>query len=723
MKGFASTSVVILLVVLLLVPMFDAAGQDITLKRIGRSLNSLTAPYRGAPVPPWNYSTGLRAIGKQTRAYFRVDTAGSGQAGSPTWAFVSVPIGSAAAFDSTAGSLINSFWADTTGQYVVSVTVGTETKYDTVFVSTYTGVDWTDNTTAGCFCHVWAGGAQIKASWEKTGHAKIFTEGITGELEIVEETGQGLYAKSCVQCHTTGWQPNSNNGNFGYVAHRVPAASPNSWDSTWFVGLPTTADGRDFMITTGSQTILNALPAELDPLRTIGCEVCHGPSYDHKASFGDKRKIGKSLDADLCNLCHDSSRRHGIGTFYNLSLHATWPPVEPPARCQPCHAGAGFVYYMDHNQDTTGLGGIWDEEVQGMTAISCQVCHDPHGSENEHLLRGVTLKGDSLSNGYVLPAHLRKGVGLLCANCHSSRYKVKQRVTTEPPYYGFADRFGPHHNPQADMFFGSGGYQYGDESFTGLATHTGLEDGCVTCHMQPRANRLGGGTPPNHSFSMHDTTYGTGVYKPTDVCGTCHGEIEDFDDIRALYDFDRNGMIEGVQTEVKGLLEALKNQLPLASNGEPVSRLRDSLLVKNRPDLVQGLWNYWFVEEDQSFGIHNTKYTVRLLYKSLGWTPLDVKELEGIPKEFALDQNYPNPFNPSTVIRFAVPREEFVRLEIYDITGALVKTLVDQTLRAGTMEVTWDGTNSTGAKIASGVYLYRLQAGDFTSIKKMVMLK
>jgi hypothetical protein len=723
MKRFVSTCVALLLVVLLLVPMFDAAGQDITLKRIGRSLNSLTAPVRGAVVPPWNYSTGLRAIGKQTRAYFRVDTAGSGQAGSPAWAFVSVPIGSAAAFDSAAGSLINSFWADTTGQYVVSVTVGAQTKYDTVFASTYTGIDWTDGT-AGCFCHGFAGGYAIKASWEKTGHAQIFTEAITGQLEVVTETNQGLYAPGCIQCHTTGWQVNSNNGNFGYVAHMVPAPAPNSWDATWTVGLPMTADGRDVMITAGDSTILRALPAQLDPLRTIGCEVCHGPSYDHKASFGDKRKIGKSLDADLCNLCHDGSRRHSIGTYYNLSLHATSPPLEAAAGCQPCHTGAGFLYYMENDQSIAGLSSIWNTAVDGQVPITCQACHDPHGNENPHLLRAVTLKGDSLNNGYVLPAHLRTGVGLLCANCHSARYRVTDRVTTKPPYYGFVDRYGPHHSPQSDMFFGSNGYQYGDETFTGLMTHGGLEDGCATCHMQPRGNRFGGGIVPNHSFSMTDTTFGTGVYKPTDVCGTCHGEIEDFDDIKALYDFDRNGMIEGVQTEVKGLLAALKDQLPHdPTTGEPVSRLRDSLLIKNRPDLVQGLWNYWFVMEDQSFGIHNTKYTVRLLYKSLGWTPLDVEELEGLPKEFALDQNYPNPFNPSTVIRFALPQEEFVRLDVYDITGSLVKTLVDQTLRAGTMEVTWDGSNRTGAKVASGVYLYRLQAGDFTSIKKMVMLK
>jgi hypothetical protein len=340
------------------------------------------------------------------------------------------------------------------------------------------------------------------------------------------------------------------------------------------------------------------------------------------------------------------------------------------------------------------------------------------------MLRTMSIKGDTLKNGHLLPAEFRSTTGAICLTCHGGRYSVKYRITTKPPYYGWGNRFYAHYNAQGDMFFGSGGYQYGDESFTGLMSHAGVEGACVGCHMQQRGNRFAGGTLPNHSFSMEDTTYATGVYKPTDVCATCHGEIEEFGDIKAFYDYDRNGMIEGVETEIHGLLDQLKAQLPIdPATGEPVNMLKDSLAVKDRPDLIQGVWNYYFVKYDRSYGAHNAKYAVRLLYKALGWTPLDVKQLEGLPTEFALEQNYPNPFNPSTVIRFALPGEEHVRLDVYDMTGALVKVLVDQALRAGSVEVTWDGTNVTGAKVASGVYLYRLQAGSFTSIKKMVMLK
>jgi len=222
---------------------------------------------------------------------------------------------------------------------------------------------------------------------------------------------------------------------------------------------------------------------------------------------------------------------------------------------------------------------------------------------------------------------------------------------------------------------------------------------------------------------MTDTTYG---FKPVTVCKTCHGEIEEFNDIRAFYDYDRNGRIEGVETEVQGLLNALKATLPIDSTtGQPVTMTRDSLKVKNQFNKIAGIWNYYIVVNDGSMGMHNTKYAVRLLYKSLGWTPLtnDVKHLPGIPETFAVQQNYPNPFNPSTNIRISIPGDSRVTLQIFDITGSLVKTLLDETLAASNVEIRWDGTNSNGSKVASGMYLYRVKAGNNVITKKMIMMK
>ncbi len=94
-----------------------------------------------------------------------------------------------------------------------------------------------------------------------------------------------------------------------------------------------------------------------------------------------------------------------------------------------------------------------------------------------------------------------------------------------------------------------------------------------------------------------------------------------------------------------------------------------------------------------------------------------------LPEAFSLDQNYPNPFNPSTTISFSLPSAGEARLEVYNVQGQLVKTLVEGHLDAGTHQVVWDGTDGTGAEVASGVYLYRLTAGDQVETRKMSLVK
>jgi hypothetical protein len=89
-----------------------------------------------------------------------------------------------------------------------------------------------------------------------------------------------------------------------------------------------------------------------------------------------------------------------------------------------------------------------------------------------------------------------------------------------------------------------------------------------------------------------------------------------------------------------------------------------------------------------------------------------------VPTVYSLSQNYPNPFNPTTNIQFALPKASDVKLVVYDLLGAEVKTLVNEHMQAGTHDVSFNGTN-----LASGVYFYKIQAGDFTAVKKMLMVK
>ena len=95
----------------------------------------------------------------------------------------------------------------------------------------------------------------------------------------------------------------------------------------------------------------------------------------------------------------------------------------------------------------------------------------------------------------------------------------------------------------------------------------------------------------------------------------------------------------------------------------------------------------------------------------------------GSPVESALEQNSPNPFNPETYIHYAIREQGAVRLQVYDVDGRLTKTLVEQKLPAGEYTAHWDGTDTGGNSVASGIYFYRLEVGDFRDTKKMVLLK
>jgi len=105
--------------------------------------------------------------------------------------------------------------------------------------------------------------------------------------------------------------------------------------------------------------------------------------------------------------------------------------------------------------------------------------------------------------------------------------------------------------------------------------------------------------------------------------------------------------------------------------------------------------------------------------------PVAVEEIESpqLPDLFVLSQNYPNPFNPETRIEFALPRASHVKIEVFNILGQSVRTLVDERLSAGYKAVNWDSRDNHGVEISSGVYFYRITAGDFVESKKMLLLK
>jgi len=101
-----------------------------------------------------------------------------------------------------------------------------------------------------------------------------------------------------------------------------------------------------------------------------------------------------------------------------------------------------------------------------------------------------------------------------------------------------------------------------------------------------------------------------------------------------------------------------------------------------------------------------------------------------IPKEFALHQNYPNPFNPTTVINYQLPIDSYVKLIVYNLLGQEVGSIVDEVQEAGYKSVEWNSDDLSGRSVASGVYVYRLEASSqadpsksFSQIRKMILMK
>jgi hypothetical protein len=97
--------------------------------------------------------------------------------------------------------------------------------------------------------------------------------------------------------------------------------------------------------------------------------------------------------------------------------------------------------------------------------------------------------------------------------------------------------------------------------------------------------------------------------------------------------------------------------------------------------------------------------------------------VESTPTEFALLQNFPNPFNPETTIKYNLADGKNVSLRIYNVVGQVVRTLVAEQQNAGRYTVRWNGTDDRGVSVSSGIYFYQIAAGDYSDVKKLMLLK
>ena len=139
------------------------------------------------------------------------------------------------------------------------------------------------------------------------------------------------------------------------------------------------------------------------------------------------------------------------------------------------------------------------------------------------------------------------------------------------------------------------------------------------------------------------------------------------------------------------------------------------------PEEAEAAYIYLCVYEDRSLGVHNPAFAATLLQTSIdklkGVSSVDTRGLA--PLEFELSQNYPNPFNPTTEIAYTIRTAGHVEIMVYDVLGRQVASLVNKEMIPGKYTVNFDAGN-----LASGIYIYRIQAGaEFAAVKKMVLIK
>jgi len=177
---------------------------------------------------------------------------------------------------------------------------------------------------------------------------------------------------------------------------------------------------------------------------------------------------------------------------------------------------------------------------------------------------------------------------------------------------------------------------------------------------------------------------------------------------------DQSGLLGGGELATAQVIAQRPGELAVGAYGQTTTeaQLGLSLVFRTKTE-IEGTYVEVTDSEvrDGSFGVNSVAL------------PAPV-QIQTRPESYALGNNYPNPFNPATTIRYALPEAGFVKLDVYNVVGQLVRTLVADQQSAGRYVVRWDATDSNGQALSSGIYFYRLQAGgSFAEVKKMLLLK
>lgn len=296
-----------------------------------------------------------------------------------------------------------------------------------------------------------------------------------------------------------------------------------------------------------------------------------------------------------CIQCHNNDQTmFAMVNQWEHSTHATGGNFERNGTsCAPCHTSQGFLEVIETGEMTT------TEAINNPNPVNCYTCHNIHESYTTDDWSFTTSDPVELwIAGVAEGAVYDHGNSNICANCHQPRVPSPLPVvgggeTIQPssPYWG------PHHGPQAAMVEGTGGYEIGSGYSNSMHTDM-ITDGCVTCHMaNPYGVQSGG-----HTWGMTYAYHGQNVINDAG-CTECHTNPDTFETL-----------IETTKSEIEGLLADLRTVLLEQEVMDSSNHVIPKEMTMNQGGAV---YNYLFVLEDRSGGVHNAPYAKTLLENSI----------------------------------------------------------------------------------------------------------
>ncbi|HLP17400.1 MAG TPA: FlgD immunoglobulin-like domain containing protein [Bacteroidota bacterium] len=553
---------------------------------------------------------------------------------SAVWAITSAPTGSTATLaDTSSGtpSGIMYFVPDVVGSYTVTMTattplgaaaMATKIINAATFVGTGISAPLTNGVATACAtCHQGTL-AQNFIDWTSTNHAQAVKRKLN-------ETG-GHFGTSCMSCHAIGWDG-------------VPTSGNNGWDDL-IAGIDSTFKKWFPPAHANGPGTYEGLAAEFPNLMArsgIQCENCHGPASEH-AKTGNKALLATSQSSDVCAPCHYSSDRHGIGYQWQATAHAkstyegTQLQYTDRFPCARCHTSQGYVNETINGNvqpaaKVTG-GTVYDNPMP----VGCPTCHDPHKNNNPSQMT---------AGAYTFPQLRVSTVGDACIGCHTTRISSRGLHTSgqgpmligaDAPSFSLAviEAYRRNSTLMANNMGNWSGWELPGYTYEN-SSHSKIEERCVACHMAKSPSYIANEAANfskgdslmtklgRHTFMVSTVLSNGKTYINPTGCEECHGEV--------TIEF-----VEKTQDKTKALLATLNAALPkrdstvTASNpgGTPINpgdtitwqnssktpaSAKRALTVAERA----AAYNYQFVTNDRSYGVHNFMYAKGLLESSI----------------------------------------------------------------------------------------------------------